>query len=67
MALRSSCRIQVFSLLSKMTYYEVQLWNEDEHCVYYHSVKDAIDYEDARDIIQAQYPNQKVISVIRKK
>jgi hypothetical protein len=50
-----------------MTYYEVQLWNEDEHCVYYHSVKDAIDYEDARDIIQAQYPNQKVISVIRKK
>ena len=47
--------------------YEVQTWDDKNKCVNYHSVKDAIDYEDARDLIQSQYPEQKVISVIRRK
>lgn len=47
--------------------YEVQLWDDENKCVHYHSAKDAIDYEDARDLIQSQYPEQKVISVIRRK
>lgn len=46
--------------------YEVQTWDKDEHCVNYHLVEDAIDYEDACDCIARQYPDQKVISVIRK-
>ena len=51
---------------TKMTY-EVQTWDAEEYCVNYHTVKDAIDYDDARDVIQAQYPDQKVIAVVKKK
>lgn len=51
---------------TKMTY-EVQTWDAEEYCVNYHTVADAIDYEDARDVIQAQYPDQKVIAVVKKK
>ena len=47
--------------------YEVQTWDAEEYCVNYHMVKDAIDYDDARDVIQAQYPDQKVIAVVKKK
>lgn len=47
--------------------YEVQTWDDDEKCVNYHIVPDAIDYEDAIDVVQSQYPDQKVISVIRRK
>jgi len=47
--------------------YEVQTWNQENHCVNYHLVKDAIDYEDACDFITNLYPDQKVISVIRRK
>ena len=47
--------------------YEVQTWDEDNHCVNYHLVEDAIDYENARDFVMDLHPDQKVISVIRKK
>jgi len=47
--------------------YEVQTWDDENKCVNYYSVEDAIDYEDAGDLIQSQYPDQKVISVIRRK
>lgn len=47
--------------------YEVQLWDDENKCVNYYNAEDAIDYEDARDLIQSQYPDQKVISVIRRK
>lgn len=47
--------------------YEVQLWDDENKCVNCYSVEDAIDYEDARDVIQSQYPEQNVISVIRRK
>jgi len=47
--------------------YEVQTWDDEHHCVKYHSVEDAIDYEDALYVITHLHPEQKVISVIRRK
>jgi len=47
--------------------YEVQTWDNEEYCVNYHLVSDAIDYEDALQVVQSQYPDQKVISVIKRK
>jgi hypothetical protein len=46
--------------------YKVQTWDDADKTVYYETVKDAIDYENARDIIVEKYPNRKVIAVIRK-
>ena len=46
--------------------YEVQVWDADNYCVNYYTVKDAVDYEDAKDVIQSQYPDQKVIAVVKK-
>ena len=47
--------------------YEVQTWDDADKTVYYETVKNAIDYESARDIIVEKYPNRKVIAVIEKK
>lgn len=47
--------------------YQVQLWNDTTKTVEYYSVPDAIDYEDAQQVIQHQYPDQKVIAVTRTK
>jgi hypothetical protein len=47
--------------------YEVQTWDDADNTVYYETVKNAIDYESARDIIVEKYPNRKVIAVIGKK
>ena len=47
--------------------YEVQTYDATDKTVYYEVVEDAIDYEDARDIIAEKYPNRKVLAVIRKK
>ncbi len=46
--------------------YEVQTWDQKNHIVNCHLVKDAIDYEDAKDVIDQLHPDQKVIAVIRK-
>lgn len=46
--------------------YEVQTWDDALKQVNYHTVKDAIDYEDARDVIAAEYSDQKVIAVVKK-
>lgn len=43
--------------------YEVQTWDDETQTVFYDIVKDAIDYESARDVIAEQYPNRKVIAV----
>jgi hypothetical protein len=45
---------------------EVQTYDTTDNTVYYEIVKDAIDYENARDIMKEKYPNRKVISVIEK-
>lgn len=47
--------------------YQVQTWDNEEWCVNIHDVPDAIDCEDAQQVIQSRYPDQKVISVIKKK
>lgn len=44
--------------------YEVQTYDTTDNTVYYETVKDAIDYDDARDVIMEKYPNRKVIAVI---
>jgi hypothetical protein len=46
--------------------YEVQTYDATDNTVYYETVEDAIDYEDARDIIAEKYPNRKVLAVIGK-
>jgi hypothetical protein len=46
--------------------YEVQTWDATDNTVYYETVKDANDYESARDIIVEKYPNRKVIAVSKK-
>ena len=47
--------------------YEVQTYDATDNTVYYEVVEDAIDYEDARDVIAEKYPNRKVISVQERK
>lgn len=46
--------------------YSVQTWDSEEWCVNYHDVHDAIDYDDAKQVIEQQYPDQKVIAVIKR-
>jgi hypothetical protein len=46
--------------------YEVQTYNATDKTVYYERVEDAIDYEDARDVIAEKYPNRTILAVIRK-
>ena len=46
--------------------YEVQAYDATDNTVYYETVEDAIDYEDARDIIAEKYSNRKVLAVIGK-
>jgi len=47
--------------------YEVQTYDTTDNTVYYEIAEDAIDYEDARDIMVEKYPNRKVIAVIERK
>ena len=47
--------------------YEVQTYDATDKTVYYETVEDAIDYEDARDVIAEKYPNCKVLAVIGRK
>jgi hypothetical protein len=46
--------------------YKVQTYDATDKTVYYETVEDAIDYEDARDVIAEKYPNRKVLAVIGK-
>ena len=46
--------------------YEVQTYDSTDKTVYYETVRDAIDYENARDVIAEKYPNRKVLAVIGK-
>jgi hypothetical protein len=47
--------------------YEVQTYDATDNTVYYETVEDAIDYEDAHDVIAEKYPNRKVLAVIGRK
>lgn len=46
--------------------YEVQTWDDQHKCVRFHSVVDAIDYDDAEQVVKGLHPEQKVISIIRR-
>ena len=46
--------------------FEVQTYDTTDNTVYYEVVEDAIDYDDARDVIAKKYPNRNVIAVIKK-
>ena len=46
--------------------YSVQTWDEEYHMVRYHTVVDAIDYEDAAQVVRGLHPGQNVISVVRR-
>ena len=46
--------------------YQVQTWDDTNKQVNYHTVHDAIDYEDARDVIQQLHTDQQVIAVVKK-
>lgn len=46
--------------------YEVQTWDDQHKCVRFHSVVDAIDWDDAEQVVKGLHPEQKVISIIRK-
>jgi hypothetical protein len=50
-----------------MMRYEVQTWDDTLKMVHYHSVEDAIDYEDAAQVITHLHPEQKVIAVVKHK
>lgn len=45
--------------------YSVQTWDEEYHMVRYHTVVDAIDYEDAAQVVKDLNPGQKVIAVTK--
>lgn len=47
--------------------YEVQIWDEENHCVNYHTVVDANSFEEAQRVIQSQYPDQKVLCVTKRR
>ena len=47
--------------------YEVHTYDATDNTVYYEVVEDAIDYEDARDVIAEKYSNRKVLAVISRK
>jgi len=49
----------------RMTY-SVQAWDDQQKCVFYYDVVDAIDYEDARDVITHLHPDKKVIAVVKR-
>ena len=46
--------------------YNVQAWDDQQKCVLYYDVVDAIDYEDAKDVIQHLHPDKKVIAVVKR-
>ena len=41
--------------------YSVQTWDEEYHMVRYHTVADAIDFDDAESIVKGLYPGQKLL------
>ena len=51
--------------LKERIMYTVQTWDEEYHMVRYHTVVDAIDYEDAAQVVKDLNPGQNVIGVTR--
>lgn len=45
--------------------YQVQMWDDDNKCVHYHSVPDAIDYDDAAEVVKQVYPDHRLLGVTK--
>ena len=43
--------------------YTVVTWDEQQKCTRQHEVVDAIDCDDAQQVVQGMYPNEKVLGV----
>ena len=43
--------------------YKVVTWDSQHHCTRYHEVADAIDYDDAEQVVKDLHPEQKVLGV----
>ena len=43
--------------------YKVVTWDSQHHCTRYHEVADAIDYDDAEQVVKGLHPEQKVLGV----
>ena len=43
--------------------YKVITWDEQNKCTHYREVVDAIDCDDATQVVQGMYPNEKVLGV----
>ena len=43
--------------------YKVVTWDSQHNCTRYHEVVDAIDYDDAEDVVKHLHPEQKVPGV----
>ena len=41
--------------------YTVITWDQQHNCTRYHEVVDAIDYDDAEDVVKHLHPEQKVL------
>lgn len=46
--------------------YTVETWDQDHHCVRYHEVVDAIDFEDAESVVRGMHPEQKILATIKR-
>ena len=43
--------------------YSVQAWDDQQKCVFYYDVVDAIDYDDAEQVVKGLHPEQKVLGI----
>ena len=43
--------------------YQVQTWDDEFKCVRYHSVVDAVNYDDAADVIKGMYPGERLLGI----
>lgn len=45
--------------------YKVQTWDEEHKCVRYHEVADAIDFDDAEQVVKGFHPGQPILSIVK--
>ena len=50
-----------------VTNYTVETWDDTYKCVRYHEVVDAIDYEDAEQVVKGLYPQERILGTIGRK
>lgn len=43
--------------------YTVITWDDEHHCTRYHTVLDAVDYDDAEQVIKGLHPEQRLMGI----